>query len=277
MSAPEVLFCNILKVQYAATVASISTVISIPTLVLKILKSNLQRVKIVVYAVLAAAVDVLVAQLDALFKLVDVSKTDEGMAFCHIAFSCKALTNALFDEDSDVLSFMSEAQKEEAKNGYEFFETYICKNGLKTLVTNWIDEQVDAIETKIDEIEDELLGATGIDDLVEAYMTTLQDTILVDGKNIFELLSLLDDFAECAFAACNAVATADNKKEDFNEKLQIENTGNGFTYVVGELEESILEQDAEMRRKMQTMRDKISRWRSAQITEIGTKPDEVML
>lgn len=275
MGAPEALFCSIVQAQYAATTAAIQIAIGIPSLALKLLKSNLQRVKLVVYAALGAAVDVLVAQLDAIFKLVDVKNSDNGMGFCQVAFSCKALMNALFDEDSRLLPFLSDEDKQNAKENYKLFEKFVCKNGLEALVLAFIDEQVDKIEEKIDELEEKLLGAIGLDDLIAAYMQKLQEPIF-DGKNIFELLALLDDFAECAFSVCNVVATSQNKGEEFQEKLQIEKNGNAFSFVMGELEESILEEDAKMRKKMQEMRDKIKRWRDQKVTEAGTKPDEVM-
>lgn len=275
MSAPESLFCNILQVQYTATVTAIKTVINIPLLALKLLKSNLQRVKLVLYAAVEAAADVLLAKLNAVFDLVDVQNTDEGMSFCRLAYGCKALMETLFDPNGSLLSFLSPAQKQQAKDNYEFFEQFICKNGLEQLVTNWVNEQIDSIEQQINTLEQKLLGATGLDQLTQAYLTKLQTPIL-NGKNIYELLDSLDDFAECTFSICNYIATSSNQKEEFYDKLQITKVGNGFAYVAGKIEKEIQEQDDRIRRKLQAMKDSINRWKTQKIREEGVKPDEVM-
>ncbi len=273
MAAPEVLFCNMLNANYTATTSTINSVIRIPLFGLTKFKSTIQRSNKLIYTVVEAGVDVILSKLDELFALIDIRNYESGYNFCQVAYACEALMDQLFN--SSLLNFLSDEAKQDALDNYDKFELYVCKGGLGFLINNWIDQQLDVFEAQLDLLEDKLLGVTGVDELIEAYMNFLTKPIIGD-QSILDLLDLLDKFGACGFATFNFRATASNKQEDYNEQLSIDKEADSYVFVVDEALQGFLDSDTRINTKINEARLKIARWRNDNTRDEGTPPDEIM-
>ena len=275
MAGPEVLFCNILKAEYTALVSIIESTITAPLLALNVFKSTINRTNHLIYLVIEAALDVILAQLDELFKLINIDR-NETSDFCRVAFACETLVNKLFDPSNDILSFLSAPQKASAQTDFEMFELYICKGGIQQMIQNWITEQVDAIEAQLNIYTAQLLESTGVDALILAYMNALS-TPIYGGQSMLDLLDLLDAFGNCGFGICNYVATSSNKLEDYGERLSITQEGASWTFVdVDDKIQDFYDMEIEIQQKIALAQAKIDRWRSDAVGTLGIPKDETM-
>ncbi len=272
MSKPESLFCNMLEAQYNALISAIELLLGAPAFALARLKSNIQRLFDVLYAAIIAAIEILAAQLDELLALGAIDQNESKMAFCRIAYACQPLRSVLFSSGNPLLFFLSDQEIQDAQNNYQVFEDLICKVGLGSLLDSWTNVALDAIEAQLDALEAQLLGALGIDDLIDAYMQLLEDS------GIFDFLEQLDEYAECAFEVCNWLETSDNKKEEIYEKLGVKKSGSSFIFDVVDDIQKVYDADNDISVSIAKMRARIDLYKRDGLrdTRSGKGLDEIM-
>lgn len=272
MSAPENLFCSMLKAQYDALLASIELLIQAPASALQMLLSNIKRIFDVMYASIIAALEVLAAQLDTLLGLGDIDQNETKLAFCRIAYACEPLQDILFSTSKPLLPFLTAQQIDDAKNNYEKFEEFVCKVGLKGLLDQWTNVAIDEIGEQLDALQNRLLGALGIEELIENYMRAVADS------GIYDVLDSLKKYGNCAFEVCNYANTSDNTIEEVENKLGIVQAGTGYVFLVTDNIQKVLETDDNISVSIAKMRARIDKWKNEGIrdTKDGVPLDQIV-
>ena len=270
--APESLFCSMLEAQYNAIISSIELLIGLPAYALQTLQSNLKRIFDLLYAVIAAAVDLLVAQLDEALGLTDIDENKTKLAFCALAYECQALRDLLFDPDNNLLPFLTDAQKLDIQTNFDEFEKYVCKIGLRDLLDSWTSLALDRISDELDALQAKLLGALGIDKLIADYME------YINGTGIFEAIDQLDAFAKCAFGTCNFAETGANGKDEYYTKLNVEPSGTSVVFTVNDKLLELYQTDNELGNQISQAKFRIDKWKNQGIRDIenGKGVDEVL-
>ena len=221
---PESLFCMMLQNVYNTTVALIETAVVLPLTALQILQSALQMIEFVVFAAIDIALTALEQLILKLFDLENASLENARRNFCKIAYACVALTNYLFGSSSPLRALgFSQAQLDEMKNNYSKFEEIVCQGSFKSLLDQFKNSLLVDIDSMLSGFTDQIDAAqTKIDRLSAKYQKFLLDS------GIYDYLGKLDEFAQCAFTACNFIATGENKKSDVMDKLKLSQDGENY-------------------------------------------------
>ena len=274
MASPEKMFCSMLEQQYGVVTTLIDSALAAPAFALSSLRSAILRIKNIVYAAISASLDVLATQLNTVLGLDDIDRNETKEAFCRIAYECQALRDILFSEDTlDVMFFwLTDSQKQQIQDNFDDFQELICEIGLANLINGWTDSILNTISEELNKLADKILGALRIQELIDKYLTFL------DESGIFDLLNQLDSFANCGFAICDFIATASNGKEDYEKKLNIQQVNGSWVYVIDNALQSVYDEDAKLTAKIDSMRRQISLWRNNQVRDAkkGKRIDEIM-
>ena len=244
----EELFCNMIEVQYDAFIALIDAAREFPRMALQLVKSVLQATTFLVFEAARAAVVTLEQDIIKLLKIddIDLSKTKDN--FCQVAFACAAIRDMLFNRFN---------VNEDLKDDYKHFEDVICKQGLRSLLEDWVqDNLLNVLDDKLRELLDDIQKAfEKVNDAVQKYIDgLLEEEIFGTGKTFQEWLEELDKYADCAFGLCNWALTSSNKKEDLLHDAGVKQTGSGFVFVLNEYNELLSEKETleEYIRSLQT-------------------------
>jgi hypothetical protein len=218
---PESLFCSMLQSQYQLIVATLEAAIMFPLQALQLVKSSIQMLQYVVFV----AVDIVLTKIEnwisEMFDLENVGLENARRNFCKIAYSCKILTDYLFGASSPLKAMgFSDAELAEMKNNYTKFEEIVCNKSFKGLLDQFKTAILGDVSRLLDEAEDKIAnGFLKLDKITAKYNALLEE------YHVFDYLDKLNDFAECAFAACNFIATSDNKQSDVADKMKLTNSG----------------------------------------------------
>lgn len=270
MLSPSAMFCTMLEQQYAAIVAQIDLLIQFPATALSMLNSNISRLFAVTYNVIEAAILALEQQLLNILGLDDIDQGNVS-SWCSIAQECEALIDLLVDSGLLASILPSGVSVSDVLNNYEKWEKYVCKDGLGDLIDGWIDDALQTIYDQIMSLRDRLLGALGIDELIDKYLQAVEES------GIYDLLDQLDKFAQCAFEICDYVSTASNSSEDTLERLSMEKQGAGYVFVTTPLIESVYAKDEELNTRLDDMERLIQDYLGGTNNKPeGVSPDESM-
>lgn len=244
----EELFCDMIELQYDAFIALIDAAINFPRMALQIVKSVIQAATFLVFEVVRSGLIIAEQEIIKYLNIdgIDLSKTKDG--FCQVAWECAAIRDKLFN-----LINVSDS----VKTNYQEFEDIICKQGLRSLLENWVQENLlDTLDKTLQNWIDDIQRVFDeIDNEIQKYIDwLLTSEILGTGKSFQEWMEELDKYADCAFGLCNWALTSSNKKEDLLHDAGVKQTGSGFVMVLNEYNEFLSEKETleEWIRSLQT-------------------------
>lgn len=218
---PESLFCSMLQAQYQLIIGILEQIIILPSQALQLVKACVQMLEYVAFV----AVDILLTKIENwisdMFDLENIGLENARRNFCKIAYSCKILTDYLFGSSSPLKAIgYSDAELTEMKNDYTKFEEIVCNKSFKGLLDQFKTAILGDVAQWLNEAEQKITNDwLKLDKLIAKYNKALEDA------GVYEYLDKLNDFAECAFAACNVIATTENKQEDIADKMKLINDG----------------------------------------------------
>jgi len=247
---PSVMFCTILENTYNDIVFILDTLIQAPIMAMGQLKSQFERMFSITYKSIESALDVLEKQLYLLVDMLTTNISDYKDEWCQIAYVCKPLTNVLFKYDYP-LYWLSDEEKEDAKNNYETFNNLVCKNGLSNLIDGYKDMLLVEIEAKLDALKKRLGVSQILDEWIQVYLNSVYDS------GIYEYLDKLDEWMDCGFELCTSLETALNKQEDSLDRVSMEKQGNSYVFVVKEWAQQVYDKQDELDTKMRNLDDLI--------------------
>jgi len=233
-SGPEAAFCKILSTLYATHSALLDIPLRIPLAYVKRVKGQIKRMEKIVAKKIDLEIKYLEKVVIDLYLLDSFNKNKKRSNFCAIAYNCSALVNALAESP-----IVPVDQQEAVKTNYALFESIICKQGLSRIISNWVDEKIAEVIAAIAALRDKLLTQLGIDAYISAYNTLISTNIPNIGAGYEYLvnmtttqwLNVLDGFVDCVFVGCDYAETAANLKEDWIEKLALDDEN--FTGLIG--------------------------------------------
>ncbi len=244
---PDKMFCDLLRVQYAALTTSLQAALVLPLKFVKRIKSYIKRITQIVFRKLLTELDALEAIL---IKILEMDKFNNGLTncdFCWIAWNCEAVldllkTKAIFPSN--------------AFDNFENFTNFVCNQNLQGLVSSFIDDRIQEIQDALDDIEERALNALDLDSFITQYQDLLDTPIA--GKTVFEWINELDKYVNCAFAICDYADTALNLKTDTLEKLALQITGNTVIVSLDLLTVGADNLDAQVSAKITSMRNRLA-------------------
>lgn len=255
MAKPEKVFCKILELQYNTAIDSIDSVISLPLVVLRDVKSNIMRVERVIYNIVYLEVIRIERQIMEILFLRGIRDLRDNN-FCRIAFACSKLIDALLDASNHYLDFIPSNIRNQLSGNYELFERHVCVLGLPSLIDGFIDSGLSELRDRLSELRSEMVTQLRLAELTELYQDAL-DAEILNGMSIIELLDELRGFSNCAFETCNYAATVSNKVADYIEKLALSDDGSTFNQNVNSLLGTYAEKNAELEDKIDDLIDLI--------------------
>lgn len=214
----EHLFCKMLETKYNTLISSIETYILFPLKTTKRILSYVKRLENVIYKNVNDQLDVLIQLLNDLFVLEELNKMKVKSNFCDVVFQCEAILDLMVE-----YGILSESQK----TNYSLVEKYVCRGGITKAINGFFNEQKQAILDKVLELQTYLNNT--IDPIFDGFITNYNDILNSEigdtGKTIFEILSDLSKYVNCAFAVCDFASTASNANEDYFDKLYVKLDG----------------------------------------------------
>ena len=260
----EQLFCSMLEAEYDAFVTLIESIINFPRMALQTVKSLLQAVSRLTMQLIRSTVIVIEQEIIKYLNLdgIDLSKTKEN--FCNVAFECAAIKDKIFS----ILNV-----PDSAKDNYDEFEEIVCKQGLRSLFEDWLQDNIlDALDKQLASFLDDIEKVFNkVNNAVDEYIDYLLNTeIPFIGKTFLELMDELDKYAQCAFASCNWALTSTNKKEDLLSNAGVEQTSTGFVMVLKEYNDFI-----EDRNSLTGDINRLRQMIESDTPRRGTPPDEI--
>tara|TARA_R110001592_G_scaffold243633_1_gene504639 strand:+ start:41 stop:853 length:813 start_codon:yes stop_codon:yes gene_type:complete len=232
----EDLFCSILEAEYNAFVALIDAAINFPRTAMQIVKSALQAILRLAFEVIREGIIFLEQEIIKLLDLddIDLSKTRDN--FCDVAWNCAAIKDKIYN-------WLNIDENNPVRTSYDKFEEIVCGAGLRAILENFIqDNLLNKLDTQLSVWLQDIQNAFDkIDKIVQKYIDYLLYTkIPVIDKTFMELMEELDEYAQCAFAACNWALTSSNKKEDLLDQAGVkQSNASGFVMVLDEYTEFI--------------------------------------
>ncbi len=221
---PESLFCLMLQNVYTSIIALIEGAMALPLIALQILESALQMVEFVTFAAIDIALTAIEQIILKLFDLENVSLENARRNFCKIAYDCVALTNYLFGPNSPLESIYTQTELAEMKANYSKFEETVCQGSFKSLLDQFKAMALTDIMSKLNDFIDKIHDAeTKIEKLKTKYNKALQDS------GIYEVLNKLDEYANCAFTACDFITEGEDKQSETLDKLKLEKDGENYS------------------------------------------------
>lgn len=223
MGDPESLFCMMLETQYNLIVAGIEAVIQFPLVALQILQSCIQLAEYVIFV----SVDVVLTNIEniilKMFDLENCSLEHARRNFCKIAYECKVLVDYLTGDSSPLLSFFSKAELTDMGGSFSKFEEMVCQRSFKAMLDAFKTSLLGDVSALLDELDNKINNQwLKINQLQAEY------SALLDEYGIYSWLAKMDDFAQCAFTACNYIATSENKQGDYLDKMKLENNAGSY-------------------------------------------------
>lgn len=221
---PESLFCAMLETQYNLIVAGIEAVIQFPSVALQVLQSAIQLAEYVVFVAADVALTKIENTLAKMFDLENCGLEHARRNFCKIAYDCKVLTDYLTGDGSPLLSLgFSKSDLANIKTNYSAFENMVCQRSFKAMLDAFKTGILGDVSALLDELDNKINNQwLKINKLEAAYSD------LLDHYGIYAWLAKMDDFAQCAFTACNYIATSENKQSDYLDKMKLENDGGAY-------------------------------------------------
>lgn len=247
---PESLFCAMLQAQYQVIVGILETALQIPSQALQLVKACVQMLQYVAFA----AVDVLLTKIEGwiseMFDLENVGLENARRNFCSIAYSCKILTDYLFGPSSPLKSIgYDDSELAAMQNNYVKFEEIVCNKSFAGLLDQFKTSILGDISKWLDDAEQTITNDwLKLERLIALYNQALEDS------GVYEYLDKLNDFAECAFAACNVISTTENKQEDIADKMKLINDGGTWT-INTDLYSKALNMRDELRVRIEKLRE----------------------
>lgn len=230
---PETVFCKILEIQYNTAIDAIESVINIPFLVLRDVKSNISRVERLIYNTVYLEVQRIEKQVIEILFLNGIRDL-ENNNFCRVAFACSKLVEALVDSSNHYLDFLPASTRSALSGNYDLFERNVCVLGLQQLINQFTSNALADLRTRLLALRDEMEDQLRLSELTAMYQAALDEEIL-NGSSIIELLDDLRGFSNCAFETCNYAATVSNKVDDYAEKLALADVGGTFVLSINSL------------------------------------------
>ena len=218
---PESLFCSMLQAQYQMIVGLIEMAIAAPTQVLQLVKACIQMLMNVAFVAVEVILTKVEKWISDMFDLDNIGLENARRNFCKIAYSCKMLTDYLFGPKSPLKALgYSNDELSNMKSNYTKFEEIVCNKSFKGLLDQFKTAMLGDVAKWLDEAEEKIANDwLKLDKLIARYNEVLEDA------GVYDALAKLNDFAECAFAACNVIATTENKQEDVADKMKLKNDG----------------------------------------------------
>ena len=275
MGAPEALFCSILEAEYAQVVAIVESIIQLPLAGLVSLKSVYQRLYHVTYLAIESAIDVIEAQILAIYEMLATNVNDFREDWCRIAYACKPLTDVLFDPDGPLSVFLSPSEIDAVEDSYEEFNNIVCKNGLLDLIDGYGDKAFEYLTEQIKKLRERLNPVENyLDELIQDYLN------LVNDSGIYEWLDKLNEWMDCGFAVCESMATALNYQEDTLNKMSMKIQGNSYVFAAQEWVTQVYDKKEFMNDRLNQLENLIESWsdtaeRKTLVPSLGKKPDEL--
>lgn len=246
---PESLFCAMLQSQYQVIVGMIEMAIIAPSQVLQLVKACIQMLMNVSFI----AIEILLAKIEAwisdMFDIENIGLENARRNFCRIAYSCKILTDYLFGSSSPLRSLgYTSLELIEMKNNYTKFEEIVCNKSFKGMLDQFKTSMLGDVSVWLDEAEQKIINDwLKLENLISKYDTALEDA------GVYDYLNKLNDFSECAFAACNVISTTENKQEDIADKMKLINDGGTWT-IDNSLYSKALAKKEELQARINTLR-----------------------
>lgn len=230
MTVPsEKLFCQILQHTFNTKVDLIEAALFLPLRGIRDIKSNVLRVEALVYSTLKTELLRIENLIIEILFLDQINQLASVQNFCQVAFNCEMLVRELIDSNNNYLSFLDTTTRSLVSANYTLFEKHICILGLRTIVSNFTNKALTDLRARLISLSNELNNQLRLDEMKENYLEILEDS------GIIPLLNDLKRFLNCNFAICDWANTANNKLDEYAEKLVIVTSGSSWTEDVDSL------------------------------------------
>lgn len=270
MSSPTNLFCKILESQYNTTIDSIEEILYLPLKGIRDVKSNILRVENVVYSITKTELTRIEGLLIQILLLDQINQLETVDNFCAIAFQCQILVETLVQNSSVYLSFLDATTISQLSANYSLFEKHVCVLGLRRIVTNFTNDILSDLRDRLIELLEDFQDALRLDELRDRYNEVLTDS------GIFTLLNNLKKYRYCAWAICNWSETANNKLDNYSDKLAIsENNLSASGW--GENIDSLLDGYDELEEEIEDKITELTTLIDSRNLERGIPRDETMI
>lgn len=266
MRSSESVFCKILENQYNSKIDLIEAAIFLPLRGIRDVKSNILRVEKMVYNTIKTEILRIENLLIEVLFLDEINQLASMSNFCSIAFSCQKLVEVLVDSSLGYLNFLDSTTRSLVSSDYTLFEKHVCVLGLRTIVSNFTEDVLDELRSRLVELSNELVNQLRLNELKETYLDVLEDS------GILNLLNELKKFRNCGFATCDFATTVNNKLDDYASKLVLSETDSSWTENVDSLLDNYNYLSTEIENKIDEL---ISLIDSRNVTR-GIRKDETM-
>lgn len=229
MSKPEQLFCKILENQFTAAVNAVEAAILLPLRGARDVQNNVIRVDNLALDYVDEQILRLESVIIQVLHLNDINQMEGINNFCEIAYSCQILVETLVNNSSVYLPFLDASTVSQLSANYSLFRDNVCILGLRRIVNGFTDNILDEIEDELTELLNYLPTQLRQVELIDRYEDILEDS------GIFALLDTLRKFLNCGFGICDYAATANNKLDDYAEKLLIVHNGTDWEVDISSL------------------------------------------
>jgi len=227
MSKPETLFCKVLENSFETTISNIEAALAIPSVILRGIKSNIQRAESIVLSRASEQLDAIEEKIIQILMLRKINESSGVNNWCQIAYACEALKQELYN-----LPSLPSEVKDYINGSYGNFERNVCKLGFRKIINTFFNDIFSKLIEQLDALSENLIDQLKIYELESKYLEALNSYKMPLPEpfdlTLEELITKLTYFTNCAFEVCNWAETASNKLTDIEEKNYIKYTGVGI-------------------------------------------------